>query len=196
MQPRVAELPEGPEWSYEIKWDGWRALAIKDGETVQLLSRTQRDLSARFPDARRAVERVSGNQAVIDGELVVFGPDGKPSFNLVQNWPKGGGRLAFIVFDLLHVDGVDIRDRPLSERRKRLESVTTGSGLVLSGELKGRVRDLIPEARRMGLEGIVAKRRDCSYVCGEAGDWVKHKVSVGQEFVVGGYVPPINPCRR
>lgn len=193
MQPRqVAELPTGKEWTYEIKWDGYRALALKHGKSVRLLSRNNKDLGRKFPSVIEAVTRVNAASAIIDGEIVGFDEKGRPSFQALQNQSSEAAQVKFLAFDLLHADGDDLRSWPLEGRRQTLRSVLAGSGVIESRELLGDPRDIAAEARRMGLEGIVAKRRTGHYVCGEAGDWVKLKLNREQEFVVGGYDPPVN----
>jgi bifunctional non-homologous end joining protein LigD len=191
----VAELPRGGEWTYEVKWDGYRLIAIKEGPHVRLLSRSQHDLTADFPSIARAVAALPVKAAVFDGELVALDKTGRPSFTGLQERHrhiKTGNRyaLAYFVFDLLSVNGQSWTRRPLAERRRRLTSVVRGDVVLLSVPLPGSVEDITRCVRRMGLEGVVAKRRGSRYESGErSSDWQKIRFSPRQEFVVGGFVP-------
>lgn len=193
MQPlTVAELPEGREWLYEIKWDGWRVIAIKAGTSVRLWSRNQKDLTHAFPSIAAAVATIEAESAVLDGELVAVNEDGRPSFSALQRRGSDPSRLFLYAFDLLHVDGEDLRAVPLDRRKARLAKVLDSSAVRISPAMPGDPRDMAAEFRRLGLEGIVAKKRTSSYVSGENSAWVKFRLSLMQEFVVGAYVPPVN----
>jgi len=193
LQPRqVAELPRG-DWLYEIKWDGYRALAIKDGDNVRIIPRNEKDLTAQFPGLVAAVSRSAAKTAVIDGEIVALDDKGRPSFQELQNRKAAGaGPVMFFAFDLLHLNGKEMHAKPIEDRRAQLAKVVGDSGVILSGELTGDVDAMVSEASKLGLEGIVAKRRGSPYVSGESSSWVKFKINRGQEFVVGGYEPPVN----
>lgn len=194
MQPKAATvLPVGDQWSYEVKWDGYRALAVKDSRGVRLLSRTQADLTRQFPRIAGDVARLSTSQVVLDGELVALDEKGRPSFAALQDWYRrirSGPRfaLAYYVFDLLELDGKSLMDRPLAERRRRLGTLVRGDTLLLSAPLPGKPADIEQHIRSFGLEGIVAKRKKSFYVPGgRSQDWQKVRFSPRQEFVVGGY---------
>lgn len=196
MMPKaVDELPVGSDWSYEIKYDGYRALAVKDARGVRLLSRTQHDLTRHFPRIAGDLARLSARQVVLDGELVALDAQGRPSFQALQSWHRrlregNGFALAYYVFDLLELDGESWMSRPLSERRRRLVPLVRGDTLLRSRPLPGRPAVIERQIRAFGLEGIVAKRRQSRYRPGERSrDWVKVRFSPRDSFVVGGYKP-------
>jgi bifunctional non-homologous end joining protein LigD len=150
----VQALPEGSEWSYELKLDGYRALLIKDGASVQLRSRNDKDLMPMYPALTAAGRRLHAEQAVIDGEIVAVDEQGRPSFQALQHrgtHPRHS--IVFYAFDLLHLNGEDLTDLPLEARRANLEQVVEKSGLPLSLQLPGRVADIVKTVRAMELEG-------------------------------------------
>jgi bifunctional non-homologous end joining protein LigD len=187
----VTSLPEGDEWSYEVKLDGYRALVIKDGERIQLRSRTGKDLTRAYQAVAAAASRLHTAQAVLDGEIVAVDANGRPSFQALQH--RGAHRehaIVFYAFDLLHQDGVDLKDQPLVARRERLAQVLGDSGILLSIELPGTPQEVIDAVAGLGLEGVIAKRRSSRYTPGERhSSWVKLKLDRQQEFVIGGYRP-------
>jgi bifunctional non-homologous end joining protein LigD len=188
----VKVLPEGPEWLYELKLDGYRALLLKDGTDVRLLSRNERDLTRTYADLAAKGERLSAKEAVLDGEIVALDEAGRPSFQALQHASQAR-RIVYYAFDLLHLNGVDLVDMPLAERRAKLPKVLEGSGILLSQELPGTAAQVIEAVRGLKLEGVIAKRRDSKYESGErSGEWVKLKLELQQEFVIGGYRPTGN----
>jgi len=190
----VASPPEG-EWIYEIKLDGFRALAFKEGTQVRLLSRNEKDFGAKFPEVLDAVKRISAREAIIDGEIVALDPKGRSSFQLLQAYDLGQERppIFFYVFDLLRLNGKDLRNEPLVVRKELLEKLLkkVPGGLRFSASLEGPPDKLLAQARRLGLEGLVAKRKDSVYEAGKrSGAWIKLKLHQEQEMVIGGYTPP------
>jgi DNA ligase D-like protein (predicted ligase) len=187
----VATLPEGDRWLYEVKLDGYRALIIKDGERVQIRSRNEKDLTATYPGVVAAARRIRATSAIVDGELVAVDERGRPSFQALQHRAAHTGHVVvFYAFDLLHLDGQDLTLRALSERRASLPRVLEKSGVLLSQELPGTAAEVTAAVRELGLEGVIAKRRDSRYDAGQrSGAWVKLKLDRQQEFVVGGYRP-------
>jgi bifunctional non-homologous end joining protein LigD len=185
----VDALPEGCEWSYELKLDGYRALIIKDGASVQIRSRNDKDLM--YQTVVAAGRHVQAEQVVIDGEIVAIDKQGRPSFQALQHrGTHPGHTIVFYAFDLLHLEGLDTTDLPLHERRVILARVIEKSGLLLSLELPGSVADIVRTVRAMQLEGIVAKRKDSVYEAGErSANWQKLKLERQQEFVIGGFRP-------
>jgi len=188
----VATLPTGPEWTYEVKWDGFRALAVKEGGDVRLLSRTGTDMTKHFPHIAADIAALPSKQVVFDGELVALDHTGRPSFQALQDWYRHikGERfaLAYYVFDVLRMNGTSWMSRPLAERRRRLTTLIRGDTLLRSVPLPGRLPAIERRIRALGLEGIVAKRRRSVYQPGERSrDWLKVRFSPRQEFVVGGY---------
>jgi bifunctional non-homologous end joining protein LigD len=186
----VTEVPEGNGWTYEIKWDGYRALAIKHGETVRVLSRKGNNMNREFPTVVEALKALPVHTVVIDGEIVALDETGRPSFQMLQHRASGEGTIVDYAFDLLNVDGEDWRSRPLVERKAKLEEIIAGSQLRPSISLSGDPHRIVEQVQKLGLEGVVAKRGDSRYKSGErSGDWVKFKLSPEQEFVVGGFKP-------
>ncbi len=192
LAKRVPALPEGPPWSYEVKFDGYRMEALKDGRAVRLLSRNAADYTARFAKVAEAVAKVKASTLILDGEVVVVDQQGKPSFQMLQNRakPPRGWHIVYYVFDLLHLDGTDLRGQPLSERRRQLSPLLTGNVLRLSETLDASAAAIIEAVEQQGLEGVVAKRLNSRYEPGQrSGAWVKLPLKRRQEFVIGGYRP-------
>ena len=187
----VDRLPEGDDWLYEVKFDGYRALLIKNARTVQLRSRNDKDLGAAYPSIPAAGLRLHAESAVVDGEVVAVDASGRPSFQALQHRSAHPGYVVvFYAFDLLHLDGEDLAAQPLKARRARLPAVIAGTGLLLSDPLRGTAREVSDAVRSLGLEGVIAKRWSSRYRPGERGGaWVKLKLDKQQEFVVGGYRP-------
>ena len=189
MAKLTDKLPEGTQWTYEVKWDGYRALLLKSGDRVRLLSRKDNDLTATYPTIEAAGSRLRAETAMLDGEIVALDSKGRPSFQALQH--RSAHRtyaIVFYAFDLLHWNGEDLTGLPLTERRKRLPSIVKGSGILLSEPLPGTPQQVIEAVSRVGLEGVVAKRTDSRYQSGErSGAWVKLKLDKQQEFVIGGY---------
>ncbi|HUP39339.1 MAG TPA: non-homologous end-joining DNA ligase [Vicinamibacterales bacterium] len=186
----VSALPDGDEWLYEAKFDGYRALALKNGASVRLLSRKGNDLTADYPAIRDAVAALKATSAVIDGEIVAFDESGRPSFQHLHHRSANPAAICYFAFDLLHLEGKDLRASPLEERRASLQTVLRGSGVEFSAELPGTPDDVVRAIASVGLEGVVAKRRDSKYEAGKrSGVWQKFKVQLRQEFVIGGYKP-------
>jgi bifunctional non-homologous end joining protein LigD len=188
----VKKLPEGDEWLYELKWDGYRALLIKDGEDVQIRSRNDKDLNSMYPGIAAAGRRQQVKQIVLDGEIVALGEDGRPSFQALQHRSSHQKhQIVLYAFDVLYADGQDLTGERLDVRRARLPAlVNTDAVLRLSQDLPGSAADIVKALRAAGIEGVIAKRRDSTYQPGERShDWVKLKLERQQEFVIGGYRP-------
>ena len=186
----VNALPTSDEWLYEAKFDGYRALAVKDGAGVKLLSRKGNDLTADYPAIRQAVAALKASSAVLDGEIVAFDESGRPSFQHLHHRSANPAAIRYFAFDLLHLDGQDLQTKSLTMRRAALEKILTGSDVVFSAELPGSADDVIQAVADVGLEGVVAKRRDSRYESGKrSGAWQKFKLQLRQEFVIGGYKP-------
>ena len=186
----VDRLPDGDNWLYEAKFDGYRALAIKDGSRVRLLSRRGNDLTAAYPAIRQSVSALEAQSAVIDGEIVAFDESGRPSFQHLHHRSAKPAAIRFFAFDLLHLNGKDLQAQPLTARRTALQKLLAGSDVDYSDELTGSPEDIVQAIAQVGLEGVVAKRRDSRYEPGKrSGAWQKFKVKLRQEFVIGGYKP-------
>lgn len=188
----VTQLPEGEEWIYEVKWDGYRVLALKNADNVRLLSLKERDLTTDFPGVAEAARGIKAETALIDGEVVALDSRGCPSFQALQNRATTGRewQIVYYAFDLLSLDGDDWTKRPLHERKTKLREVLSGSHVRYNAELIGEPKTIIRTIQEAGLEGIVAKQRDSLYRTGTRVDsWRKIKIDKSQEFVVGGYKP-------
>ena len=190
----VKRLPEGDDWIYELKFDGYRALIIKDKQHVELRSRKNKDLAGMYPGIAAAGLRLNADQVVVDGEIVALDAQGRPSFQALQHrGSHADHQIVFYAFDLLHLDGMDLTSQPLLKRRARLARVLAGSGLLPSQELPGTAAAIVEAVRGLGLEGVIAKRKDSLYEPGERSDaWQKLKLENQQEFVIGGYRPGSN----
>jgi len=189
---RTEKLPESADFQYELKFDGYRALAIKNGGKIQLRSRNDNDFNARYPGIVKALAPLP-DDTIIDGEIVALGPEGKPSFNLLQNHGSSGAPLHFFIFDLLVLKGRDVMGKSLTQRRELLEMhifPKLEEPIRYSPVLEAGLKDLIQSVKAQGLEGLVAKRRDSKYEPGlRSGAWLKMRVNQGQELVIGGYTP-------
>jgi bifunctional non-homologous end joining protein LigD len=189
-----ASAPQDAAWVHEIKFDGYRIQARLDRGEVQLLTRKGLDWTERFPNVAAAVAKLPARTALIDGEVVVENEEGVSSFSALQAALKDSERDRFIyyVFDLLHVDGRDLRELPLVQRKAelaRLVGKDRGGPVVYSEHFEGSGAVVLRHACQMSLEGIVSKRRDAPYRSGRSDAFLKIKCSNAQEFVVGGYSP-------
>ena len=186
------KIPEGANWLYEVKWDGYRALALKHGDTARLLSLKNKPLNTDFPSVVTAVRAIDAHTAIIDGEVVAVNKSGKPSFQVLQN-RKSLGRdwhIIYYAFDLLNLEGEDLTRLPLEQRKQKLRALLGNSGVRYSAELIGQPDIIAKTIREAGLEGIVAKRRDSIYRAGSRVEsWLKIKFDQSQEFVIGGFNP-------
>jgi DNA ligase D-like protein (predicted ligase) len=190
MAVSAKTLPTGPDWSYEVKWDGYRAQAIKDGGAVSLASRNLKNITRQYPAIAAAAAGVNAKSAIVDGEIVALDADGRPSFQALHHSTLAGLSIVFYAFDLLHLDGRDLTRAPLDERRAALAAVVAGSSVLASDPLPGTAREIAVAVRELGLEGVVAKRRRSTYIAGRRSDsWVKVRFAQHQEFVLGGYKP-------
>jgi len=187
----VQELPTG-DWLYEIKFDGYRALAFKDGKNVRLVSRNKNAFD--YPPLLEALKKLPAEHVILDGEIAALDEKGRSSFQLLQLFKSSEGiPLVYYVFDLLFLEGKDLRKEPLSARRKLLARVLKNrpEKIRLSDELRGTKDELLRVAQEFGLEGLVAKKPNSVYESGRrSGAWVKFKITKAQEFVIGGYTLP------
>ena len=197
MLATLADAPfDDPDWLFELKWDGYRAIAsIERDGSVALVSRNGNDFGPKFPELADLAGAFSERPVIVDGEIVVLDENGKPSFQALQERLDRFGRadphkrpVTFVAFDLLYGNGRDLRGEPLEKRKAILESILTGAGPVLfSKHVVGDGKDLFTLAQRQGLEGIMAKRRRSTYQDRRSRDWVKIKTGLRQEVVVGGW---------
>ena len=196
MKPRLLETPPAAgEWMYELKFDGIRLIAVKNGDKVNLISRNKNELADRFADAAADVATLPVDDCVIDGEVVALDEKGGSSFQLLQAHEMEGRRapIYYYVFDLLQAAGKSLIGLPV-ERRKELLAVLcqdAGGSIRFSGEIGGDPEALLREVKRLGLEGVIGKQRASVYEPGKrSGAWIKLKSVNEQEFVIGGFTPP------
>lgn len=196
MKARLADSPPASrDWIYEIKFDGYRALVFKDGPRVALLSRNEKDFGGKFPKIVQAIAALPVDQAVIDGEIVALDKNGVSSFQLLQGFEIGEKRppIYFYTFDLLQLNGIDIRRHTVVERKEELEKTLKKASSIIrfSASLGEDARKLLFHAKKLGLEGLIGKRKDSVYEAGKrSGAWIKLKLNREQEFVIGGYTDP------
>jgi bifunctional non-homologous end joining protein LigD len=193
---------DGPDWLFEIKWDGYRAVAFIENGTTRLVSRNQNDLTPRYPELKDLAKSVKAKTAILDGEVVALDDQGRASFSLMQQrtgFRPGGRRgvanadvpVLYYAFDLLYLDGYDLRKLPLEERKKKLASVLIpGDALRYSDHYEKQGKALFEMARAKGLEGILAKKRDSIYQERRSTEWLKIKITHRLEAVIGGYTEP------
>src|SRR6266705_42803 len=187
----VSKLPEGLEWLWEIKLDGYRALAVKSGNGVTLFSRRRKSLNRQFPYIVEALTDLPEGM-VVDGEVVAIDDRGRPNFNLLQNFRAEASRIQYYVFDLLCWKDRDLTRLPLIERRMLLKTllVVNDERIRITDYVEAAPKDLLAAVREQGLEGIIATQKDSHYQPGKrSGAWIKYRVNRGQEFVIGGYFP-------
>jgi DNA ligase D-like protein (predicted ligase) len=186
----VATVPKGPEWTYELKLDGYRLEIVRTKGETTLYSRRRNILNRKFPYIASALESLPEG-TVIDGELVAMGPDGRPNFNLLQNFRSAESHITYYAFDILIHKSRDLTMLPLSERRAILHSIINPAEHVALSEVSNQTASqMLDFVRSHGLEGIVAKRVDSVYQPGQrTGLWSKYRINLGQEFVIGGYTP-------
>ncbi|RXH53978.1 non-homologous end-joining DNA ligase [Granulicella sibirica] len=183
----VPSLPEGPEWTYEIKLDGFRLEVVKDGSETTLFSRRGNVLNQKFSYIAQALKWLPAN-TVIDGELVALDDEGRTDFNLLQNFRSAECRIHYYAFDILISKGKDLTHLPLAERRAILEKILTVNDHIGLSVVQNDSKAMLTFVREHGLEGLVAKRTDGVYQPGKrTGLWAKHRINLGQEFVIGGY---------
>jgi DNA ligase D-like protein (predicted ligase) len=187
----VKKLPEGEAWQYELKLDGYRALAVKHEGRVTLFSRNRKQFNGRFPAIAAAFTRLP-DETIIDGEIVAIDESGRPSFSRLQNFSANADAITFYAFDMPMWKGEDLRRQPLDRRREllRTKAMPKLPAIHFSDSFPADAEKMISAVRAQGLEGIVAKRRDSLYEPGRRnGAWVKMRIGGGQEFVIGGYTP-------
>jgi bifunctional non-homologous end joining protein LigD len=187
---RTDSLPESEQWLYELKLDGYRAIAFKRNGVVHLRSRNDNDFSGRYPGVLKGLAKMPDN-TVIDGEVIAFDDDGRPSFNALQNYGSAAAPVIYYVFDVMVLAGRDVMREPLEKRRELLEQKVLpklAEPVRYASSLDAALPVLVQSVKEQGFEGLVAKRRNSVYESGlRTGAWMKMRVNRGQEFVIGGY---------
>lgn len=184
----VARIPEGEDWIYELKLDGYRAQAIRDSKGVRVLSRNGKDLTKKYPLLVRGLNDAIAADTALDGELVAFDDAGLPSFNALQNATRETN-VVFFAFDVLVSEGQDVKMLPLRARKDILSRIFHANGHVqLSEHFRGPSAKFIEGVKKISGEGVIAKRLDSPYQPGRrSGSWSKKRMNIGQEFVIGGF---------
>ena len=201
LSPQLATLvdappPDAQDWMFEVKFDGYRILARCDGERVSLITRNGNDWTAKLPKLRQALEKLGLPPGWYDGEIVVNDPSGHPDFGALQRAFDADttSEIVYYLFDVPFFDGHDLRGQPVEARRALLEQLLqrlpASPLLRFSEALDAKPRQLLAHACRLGLEGVIGKRRGSPYVTRRSGDWIKLKCGLRQEFVIGGYTAP------
>lgn len=191
----VERPPEGDNWFHEIKFDGYRIVAFLKNGRVRLVSRNGNDWTSRFPAVAQDVAGLPAATAVLDGEIVAMNPDGRSDFQTLQNYARSGtaGQLQYLVFDLVYLDGHDLRDAILADRKQLLDTLLKGhtaGTLRYSDHVEGHGEVFRSGVCDFALEGVVSKRPDSKYRSGRSRDWLKSKCLSEQEFVVVGFTDP------
>lgn len=187
----VKEAPRGQGWLHELKYDGYRIGCRIDAGRVNLLSRNGNDWTDAFPEIAKAATALKAKSALIDGEVCIVLPDGRTSFQALQNLAGADrARLVYFVFDLMYLDGRSLMSDPLEVRKTTLRKIVKGPRIQFSDHLDADGPDAFREACRLGLEGIISKPRDQPYQSGKRLGWLKTKCIKRQEFVIGGFTDP------
>ena len=187
----VTKLPDGSQWVFEIKLDGYRAIAVKAEGRVNLFSRRRKSFDHHYPLIVEALAELPDG-TVVDGEVVTLDELGRPNFNLLQNFRSEAQHIHYFVFDLLIFQDHDLTKLPLSKRRELMKSnLKIKSGRVrIAEQFEAKAADMLAAVRQQKLEGVIGKRKDSLYEPGKrSGSWVKCRVNRGQELVIGGYIP-------
>jgi bifunctional non-homologous end joining protein LigD len=206
IQPMLASIAEepfdNPNWLFEIKWDGYRVISFIENRTVRMVSRNQNDLGPRYPELRELPKLVNAKTAILDGEVVVLDEQGRPSFSLMQQRtgirshgrqaaPRADLPIIYYVFDLIYLDGYDLRRVALDDRKRVLRQILPSGELVrYSDHQAGQGVALFQAAKQKGLEGILAKKCDSCYEERRSREWLKIKITQTADCVIGGYTDP------
>jgi bifunctional non-homologous end joining protein LigD len=189
----VNSTPPG-SWLYEIKFDGYRALALRGGNQTRILSRNQKDLGKKFQAITDSIAGLDVQDVVIDGELVALDDKGRSSFQLLQGFDMGMVRppLVYYAFDLLRLNGQDLRGLPVEERKAKLAALLKNPppAIRYSASFTQNIDQLLVKVRELGLEGLIGKRAGSKYDSKRTGEWIKLKIYQQGSFVIGGYTQP------
>jgi bifunctional non-homologous end joining protein LigD len=197
VEPMKAQLVDSfrpGDWIYEIKFDGYRALALRGGSETRVLSRNQKDLGKKFTKIRDSIAALDVQDAIIDGEIVALDDKGRPSFQLLQGFDMGLVRppIIFYAFDLLRLNGQDLRSWPIEERKAKLAALLKRppADIRYSASFTQNIDELLSRVRELSLEGLIGKRAGSKYDSKRSGAWIKIKLYQQGSFVIGGYTQP------
>jgi bifunctional non-homologous end joining protein LigD len=190
----VTRLLDAPGCVYEIKLDGYRAIAVKSDGLVNLFSRRHKSFNHQYPLLVEALGELP-EDTVVDGEVVALDDSGRPNFNLLAQFRSGASRIHYFIFDLLVCNHRDLTNLPLTKRRELMKSVLSlrSPKIRIAEQFEVTASDMLAAVRYQQLEGVIAKRKDSLYEAGKrSGAWVKCRANRGQEFVIGGYIPGLH----
>jgi bifunctional non-homologous end joining protein LigD len=194
MKAQLVDSIRPGDWVYEVKFDGYRALALRGGRETRILSRNQKDLGKKFPEITDSIAGLDVQDAVIDGEIVALDDKGRPSFQLLQGFEMGMVRppIVFYVFDLLRLNGEDLRGLSIEERKAKLAALLRPppSAIRYSASFTENIDELLNKVRELSLEGLIGKRAGSKYDSKRSGAWIKIKLYQQGSFVIGGYTQP------
>ncbi|MBR0695829.1 non-homologous end-joining DNA ligase [Bradyrhizobium lablabi] len=185
----IDKVPNGARWIHEIKFDGYRVQVHLANETVKIFTRRGNDWTTRFRKVADDAWHISASSAIVDGEIVVPGADGTTDFSALQNELRGkSGRIVLVAFDLLYLNGRDLRKLPLLERKAELKKIIAGSHIQFSESFEADGPEMFAHACRVGLEGVVSKVRDSVYPTGSRRrDWVKKSCAQRETLTIAGF---------
>src|SRR5437588_891195 len=187
----VTKLNDAIQRTYEIKLDGYGAIAVKSGQKINLFSLRRKSFNSQYPYLVEALADLPEG-TVVDGEVVALDDTGRPNFNLLQQFRSGASRICYFIFDLLVCNDRDLTKLPLGERRELMKSVLKlcSPRIRISEQFETSGNDMLAAVRQQRLEGVIGKRKDSLYEPGKrTGAWIKYRVNRGQELVIGGYIP-------
>ncbi|MBR1211273.1 non-homologous end-joining DNA ligase [Bradyrhizobium sp. JYMT SZCCT0180] len=192
IEPALATLidkvPSGERWIHEIKFDGYRVQVHLANEAVKVFTRRGHDWTDRFKKVANDAWHISAGSAVIDGEIVVPAADGTTDFSVLQNELKGkSDKIVFVAFDLLYLNGYDLRKLPLIERKTHLKKLVTNTSIQFSESFETDGPEILAHGCKVGLEGIVSKVRDSRYSSGRGNDWVKKACAQRETLTIAGF---------
>jgi bifunctional non-homologous end joining protein LigD len=204
IRPMLATLVDDPfsdpQWIFETKWDGFRAICFISGGKARFVSRNQIEMTPQYPELYHVPKQITARQAILDGEIVALDEQGMPRFQLLQprvgrksgvEALRGKGQIVYFVFDLLYADGYDLRNCTVVERKAKLAEVLRPSSFIkLSEHVEGDGEAFFREIEKFHLEGMIAKRATSKYLPKRSTDWLKVKTIMRSEVVVGGYTQP------
>jgi bifunctional non-homologous end joining protein LigD len=197
VEPMKAQLVDSirpGDWIYEIKFDGYRALALRGGRETRILSRNQKNLGKKFPEITSSIAALHVQDLIVDGEVVALDDKGRPSFQLLQGYDMGLVRppIVFYAFDLLRLNGEELRGLPIEERKAKLAALLKNPppSIRYSASFTQNIEELLNRVRELSLEGLIGKRAGSKYDSKRSGAWIKIKLYQQESFVVGGYTQP------
>ena len=184
----IDKVPSGERWIHEIKFDGYRVQVHLANEAIKIFTRRGRDWTKRFRKVADDAWHIGAGSAIIDGEIVVPAADGTTDFSVLQNELKGKSRkIVLVAFDLLYLNGFDLRTRPLIDRKKHLKKIIEGTDLQFSESFEVDGKNMFAHACKIGLEGVVSKVRDSRYLSGRGRDWVKKTCAQRETLTIAGF---------